>query len=226
VKKVPFLTLTVFVLTAAFSVAGLVRPAFEEALARVPDRIADGEWYRWVTSLVVQDGGALGTVSNLAFLLIIGTLVERRLGRWRWLLYYLGGALVGQVTGYLAGTVGAGNSIAICGLAGALVVAYARGAAGRLDAAVATFFLLLVSADAFGSGTTSAIAYAVAAVVGGLLIARRDSVPRWVYPGVAVVAGVTLAALANLHGPAMLAGVALGAAVPMPRSHKPVISFS
>jgi membrane associated rhomboid family serine protease len=65
---------------------------------------------------VVQDGGIFGLVFNVATLLTLGILAERRLGRWRWLVLYLGRSGRRAGMGYLAGTVGAGNSIANLGL--------------------------------------------------------------------------------------------------------------
>jgi hypothetical protein len=55
--------------------------------------------WRWLTSLLVQDGGVLGTASNLIFLGLLG-------------------AVAGQVAGVFWQPVGAGNSMAVCGLAG------------------------------------------------------------------------------------------------------------
>jgi hypothetical protein len=55
--------------------------------------------WRWLTSLLVQDGGVLGTASNLIFLGLLG-------------------AAAGHVAGVFWQAVGAGNSVTVCGLAG------------------------------------------------------------------------------------------------------------
>ena len=68
------MTAVVFAVTAATSVLGLVVPAVLDALERTPDGL-HGQWWRLVTALFVQDGGVLGTVSNLAFLALLGLLV-------------------------------------------------------------------------------------------------------------------------------------------------------
>ena len=68
------MTAVVFAVTAANSVLGLVVPAVLDALERTPDGL-HGQWWRLVTALFVQDGGVLGTVSNLAFLALLGLLV-------------------------------------------------------------------------------------------------------------------------------------------------------
>lgn len=209
----PKVTFTLFALTAVPSLIGLAVPAFELALRRDPTRIANGEWYRLSTSLVTQDGGTLGTVSNLIFLMVLGILAERRLGGGRMLALYLAGAVAGQAAGCLFGTVGAGNSIANLGLAGGLVAAFARGRAWRVDAAVATLFILLVSVDGLPNDTARSIGFVVAVAAGGLLIAGRALVSRWVFLAIAVGIGGWLTAVANLHGPALLAGLAVGAAI-------------
>jgi membrane associated rhomboid family serine protease len=215
----PKVTFTLFVLTAVPSLIGLATPAFEVALRRDPTLIAQGGWYRLVTSLVTQDGGALGCASNLIFLMALGILAERRLGGWRTLALYLSGAAVGQAAGCLFGTVGAGNSIANLGLAGGLVAAFARGRAWRIDATVGTFFILLVSLDGLSSDTARTIGFVVVVVVvvavmaGGQLVARRELVSRWVFLAIAAGVGAWLTAVSNLHGPALLAGLALGAAI-------------
>jgi hypothetical protein len=54
--------------------------------------------------------------------------MERVVSRWVWLVAYVGGGLVGQVFGHHWQPVGGGNSVAVCGLVGLLVVllAFAR----------------------------------------------------------------------------------------------------
>jgi hypothetical protein len=61
------LTIALTALTGVVSVAGLISPAVLGALERTPAAL-HGEAWRWITSLLVQDGGVLGTASNLIFL--------------------------------------------------------------------------------------------------------------------------------------------------------------
>jgi membrane associated rhomboid family serine protease len=58
-------------------------------LQRTPQGL-HGDWWRTLTSLFVQDGGVAGTVSNLAFLLVMGVLTEQVLAAWQWLVCYFG----------------------------------------------------------------------------------------------------------------------------------------
>ena len=46
---------------------GLVLPGMLGAWQRTPQEL-QGDWWRTVTALLVQDGGVVGTLSNLAFL--------------------------------------------------------------------------------------------------------------------------------------------------------------
>ena len=119
-------TVVVFAVTAVTSVLGLAVPGVLAALERTPQGL-HGDWWRSFTALFVQDGGILGTVSNLAFLALLGVLAERLVGpRW-WLAAYFGAGLAGELAGYAWQPTGAGNSVAVCGLAGLLVVALAAG---------------------------------------------------------------------------------------------------
>ena len=98
-RRPPVVTAVVFVVTATTSVLGLLVPGVLAALQRTPQGL-HGDWWRSFTSLFVQDGGVVGTVSNLAFLLVLGVLAEQVLAAWQWLVCYFGAGLVGQLAGY------------------------------------------------------------------------------------------------------------------------------
>jgi membrane associated rhomboid family serine protease len=224
-RRFPILTAAVFVLTATFSVYQLV--GHDDLLARFqrdPARIADGEWYRLVTSLVFQDGGVVGTASNLLFLLVLGALVELALGHWRWAALYVAGAAAGQAAGCAFGTVGAGNSIAVCGLAGGILAAYARTgdhALTRRDfesrplperahyaaLSAAGFWSVLMVATV---GDLGSVPFAAIVVGAFALVWGHDRLPWWTLPLASAAAAVLLAALGDLHGYALLAGAVVG----------------
>jgi len=69
----------------------------------------------------------------------------------------------------------------------------------------------VIGLTAFASETANTIGLVVGVVLGGFLVARRELFPRWLFLAIAVVVGVVLSAVANLHGPALLAGLVLGA---------------
>ncbi|GHJ43021.1 hypothetical protein Cs7R123_03630 [Catellatospora sp. TT07R-123] len=204
-RPIPRATAVVFALTAVPSLLQFAYPALETGLRRDPALIADGQLWRLVTSSLVQDSGVPGTVSNLGFLLVLGWLAERAVGSGRWLLFFAGGVALGQVGGLLFGIVGAGSSIGLCGLAGGTAVAAWHGR-DPLPAAVGSLYALLVAASAVAGPWP----YAAAAVLAGLLISLRDRVPRWTYGLVALLLGTGLALAADLHGTALLGGLAAG----------------
>jgi hypothetical protein len=78
-QRLPVVTAVVVVVTATTSVLGLLIPGMLEALQRTPQGLHD-DWWRTFTALFVQDGGVVGTISNLAFLLVMGVLAEQVLG--------------------------------------------------------------------------------------------------------------------------------------------------
>ncbi|MCM6776161.1 rhomboid family intramembrane serine protease [Nocardia sp. CDC159] len=123
----PITTTTVFLITAATGIAQLIHPALFDRFCRAPDRVAAGEWWRLGTAMFFQDGWTAGLLFNLVILLVFGAIAERVLGRWRWVLLYFGCGLFGQVVSYLwLRSTGAGNSMCVAGLVGALTIAALR----------------------------------------------------------------------------------------------------
>lgn len=203
------MTAVVFVVTATTSVLGLVFPGMLEALQRTPQGL-HGDWWRTVTALSVQDGGIAGTISNLAFLLVMGVLAEQVLGGWRWLVCYFGAGLVGELAGYAWQPRGAGNSVAICGLAGGLTVVLVVGRGAVVGAGGAGVLVRGAGGLALG-----------ARLAAGGRGRRRASpgragaglpVRRPVAVAAAMVALVLVAAM-DLHGAAMVAGIVIAAVI-------------
>jgi membrane associated rhomboid family serine protease len=209
-RRPPVVTAVVFVVTATTSVLGLLVPGVPAALQRTPQGL-HGDWWRTFTSLFVQDGGVAGTVSNLAFLLVMGVLAEQVLSAWQWLVCYFGAGLVGELAGYAWQPRGAGNSVAICGLAGALTVALAVEArVPRFAPVVLAYWAAALLGARWGPGP---LLVGVAAGVAVQAAAGRGlPVGRPVAVAAAIVALVLLAAR-DLHGAAMVAGIAIAAAI-------------
>ena len=231
-RKYP-LTIAVFVVTAVPSLLQFAYPSVLTSLQRTP-AIRDGEVWRLVTSLLVQDGGWFGTISNLFFLLLVGSLAELVLRRWLWATCYLGCGLAAEAIAVAWQPTGGGNSIAICGLAGALAVALLtrplRGSAAWrpdaigeglrprhlwLPAGVAWWSVALlgtVTEVALYIGVAAGVAVQVALVAGGETGRGNRTLGRIVGAG-ALVVGVALTALRNIHGPPLLIGAGLTYAV-------------
>jgi membrane associated rhomboid family serine protease len=85
--------------------------------------MADGQLWRLVTSLVVQDGGWAGTVFNLAELALVGVAAERLWGPRRWWVIWLVSGVGAQFWGMVVQPFGGGNSVASFGLAASVAVA-------------------------------------------------------------------------------------------------------
>jgi membrane associated rhomboid family serine protease len=128
-----------WLLVAVPSLVQRAVPGLYDPLHREPDEVLrHGQWWRVVTSIVVQDGGWSGTVFNLVVLaLVLPLAVAVRGGRFAAVTFWgLGTAL--NVLAVLAGApAGGGNSGATFALAfSALVLAWTA-RAGRLPALLA-----------------------------------------------------------------------------------------
>ena len=90
-----------------------------------PAGIAQGEWWRLLTSTFLH-GGFLHILFNMYILFIVGAPLERLMGHLRYGVLYLVAALGGAVASYAfnsANTLSVGASGAIFGLMGAFAVA-------------------------------------------------------------------------------------------------------
>jgi membrane associated rhomboid family serine protease len=169
--------------------------------------VADGQWYRLITSAFLHEppGAGFGIfhiLFNMWALIVVGPALERLLGRARFLAVYLVSALGGSVLFYLIAApaaVGLGASGAIFGLFGAWFVLSRR---LRLDARQV---VVLIALNLVISFTISGIAWQ--AHVGGLiagsaLTAAYAYAPRSNRTLVQVAATAAMVAL-------LVAGVAL-----------------
>ena len=74
--------------TGAAAVAAAIQygvPAVIPVLQRDPGGLAQGQWWRLATPLLVQTPGWYQVAANLVSLAVVGTVAEWVLGRWRWL---------------------------------------------------------------------------------------------------------------------------------------------
>jgi membrane associated rhomboid family serine protease len=119
----PWATIVALVLVGIPSILQLVAaPGLQAALERRPDELSDGQPWRLVTSLVVQDGGWPGTVFNLVYLALLGAAAERMWGHARAVIVWLVVGVGAQFWGLVVQPHGAGNSVANFGLAASLAV--------------------------------------------------------------------------------------------------------
>ncbi|GCD21927.1 hypothetical protein CTKZ_34890 [Cellulomonas algicola] len=212
----PWATLVTAVLVAVLGVVGLLVPAVHDALTRDPSLVADGEWWRLGSSMLVQTWWGQYAF-NLAGLVLVGWAVERRWGTGWWLAAAGGGGLMAAVVLTVANPslVEAGTSDAVGGLVGLLLVRAwrERAAPPLLPFVYAAFWVPYVLLTGIGPGYL--VAGPVASVVVALLVADlRHRGGRVALPAAAALAGavaVTLTVALDGHGLGLAVGALLGA---------------
>jgi membrane associated rhomboid family serine protease len=202
-RRFPVVTLVVFAVSTAVALWQAADHRLLTALQRTPDGW-HGEWWRTFTALFVQDGGLVGGISNLTFLLVIGAVAEQTASRGQWLVQYFGTGIVCEFIAYAWQPVGGGNSIAVCGITGVVLIALWR---GDRPAGFASR-VLLIWCVALAATQWPSVWLLSAAVIAALVGFRvlGDKVHRPVVAAVAVL-GVVLAVLTNIHGAALLVGL-------------------
>jgi membrane associated rhomboid family serine protease len=144
-----------------------------------PIGVADGEWWRLVTSMFLH-GFVLHIVFNMVALWYIGRPVEEYLGSLRYLLLYLVSGLAGSAGALVADPTGVtvGASGAIFGILGAMLI-LEWNATGRFGGAAASLIAInLVFNFAYnGAGGNISIGGHVGGLIGGILVTLAFA--RW-----------------------------------------------
>lgn len=91
-------------------------------LRRTPGTLSQHEWWRFITPILVHDGGWRQIAFNFPATLAAGAIVERFYSRSAWLAMYFSGAVAGELAGCAWQPYGAGNSVAGAGLLGGIAV--------------------------------------------------------------------------------------------------------
>lgn len=120
-------TISVLAVTGALTSLQFAFPDLVSLLERSPIGIRQNQWWRLITPLFVHDGGWQQIALNFPSILVLGVLVERLFGSWRWLVLYFVSGFIGELAGYAWQPVGAGASVAGAGLLGAVAVWLIRG---------------------------------------------------------------------------------------------------
>jgi membrane associated rhomboid family serine protease len=210
VRRFPAVTAMATGIAVVAAVAQYVIPAMIPALQRAPGGLPDGQWWRLLTPLLVQTLGWYQVVANLVTLAIIGAVAERLLGRRRWLALFATGTAGGQLAAYAWHDPGGGDSIAICGLAGGIVVTLlVRPLAGTPFAAPAVvYYIAALTGWGFSGVRAGVLACAAAGIcMTGLRRAGRASADRIALAGCAVSALALITVKQDLHGAALTAGM-------------------
>ncbi|MDN5761605.1 MAG: rhomboid family intramembrane serine protease [Microlunatus sp.] len=213
-RRAPWLTGALVAVTGAGGIAQHILPDLLGQLERSPAGL-QGQWWRIVTALLVQDGGLFGLVSNMIFLGAIGAVAEQVCTRRRWMVQYFGTGLLAELVGYAWQPIGGGNSIAICGLASAVAVTAWR---DRVRLAPWGLSAVLVWCGALLAPLWEPLI--LLGIIAGVAAGRAVQTGRRAGPAVLVgvlVAGAVLSAAANIHGAAILIGAVLALLPGKPR---------
>jgi membrane associated rhomboid family serine protease len=165
----------------ALYVVMLAYPRLQDDWEMIGAGVANGQWYRLITSAFLPGVGGLGLLDiafNMWALIIVGPALERQLGWQRYLAVYLASAIGGSVSFYLLTGPGAqavGASGAIFGLFGAwFVVARRLG----LDARGVVFLIVINLALSFVIPFIAWQAHVGGLVTGAVLTAAYAYAPR------------------------------------------------
>ena len=171
-RRAPLATAATLLVIGTVSVLQLTAfPGLLGALRRDRSAIADGQLWRLVTSLVVQDGGWPGTVFNLATLVVVGSVAESLWSRRRWVLIALTAGIGAQFWGLVVQPTGAGNSVLVFGLAASVLVRALR--QGPLPSRALAVVGLLAGTVLLVGGDLHGGAVAIGAVSTALLTTPR-----------------------------------------------------
>ncbi len=140
--KLPVATISVLLATGIMTGLQFAFPQILSALERTPTALANDQWWRLITPLLVHSDGWRQIAFNFPAILVLGTLIERIFGSRQFLILYLVCGLIGEIAGYAWRSYGAGASVAGAGVLGALTFwLLLRGVPGKVGGA-----FLLISA--------------------------------------------------------------------------------
>lgn len=151
------------------------------AVRRDPRALANGEWWRVISPVLVQPDSVPTVIGLGVIVVVVGVIGERILGHARWCVLFVAGALAGHVVGEVWQPYSSGVSVGFCGVLGGLV-AYALLARQvvvpvrfRIGAAVVAVgaAVLCVITDIHGPAILAGV------LVGGVLVlvSRSRSLP-------------------------------------------------
>jgi len=198
--RTPVVTIGIIVVNALVFVLELIGgDAFVTKWSVVPAQIAAGQHLITILTGMFMHGGWSHILGNMVFLWAFGPEIEDSMGRWRYLVFYLGGGLaatLAQVAGNPHSTIpNLGASGAIAAVMGAFLVTYPR---DRIRSILALFvfvriryipaalligvwFLMqLVNAGAVARVETGGVAYLahVGGFMWGAVTTRLFELPR------------------------------------------------
>ncbi len=162
--------------------------------------VHDGDWWRLITAMFLH-AGLVHIAFNMWALWWLGGIVESVLGRWRFLLLYIGSGLAGSAGALVSSpnAITVGASGAIFGMLGAGFVLEWR-ASGRAAGSFATLILINLALT-FGFRSFISVGGHVGGLIGGLIgagviVARGRLRTSWDIPTVVGLIAVGVASIA------------------------------
>jgi membrane associated rhomboid family serine protease len=211
-------------MVALCNLAQVFWPQIVPALWRDPKALASGQVWRLVSPLLVQSDGLVAFITVFAGLLLVGVVVERLYGHLRWIILFFVGGLAGEIAGYAWQPYSSGTSVGVLGLVGGLVAlaVWRSDVVARFERANLLVILALIYSVAIVAGLVggdlgaAALSGALPAVAAGLLIfLGQRHVPSRIVAlfilGIVLIGALLLTILHDIHGPARLAGLTVGA---------------
>jgi membrane associated rhomboid family serine protease len=213
VARFPIATTVVLSITIIVTGLQLIYPQVLIALRRNPGALVAGEWWRMVTPLFVHSDGWVQIIVNLLGIAVVGPVVEQLFGSWRWLALYFIAGVVAEAISYAWEPFGAGASIALCGLIGALLIWLFK--YHQPVRTWASLYVVYLIAGLVGYAIGGFVADVILAVSFGSLFSlllRRPGPDQPLARALAsagLVGAGLLSALRDNHGPALLVGAGL-----------------
>lgn len=140
--------------------------------------ILDGEWYRLITSMFLHFG-IEHLFNNMLLLLFLGDMLEEFVGKWKYLLIYLGGGLLGNVLSMLIEmykgdmAVSAGASGAVFAVIGGIFVVLLKNKDEMQELPASRVLLVIVLSVYHGFQSTGVDNVAhIGGALGGILLAN------------------------------------------------------
>jgi membrane associated rhomboid family serine protease len=121
-KRIPYATILVCIPLVICLVLQYLHPSLLTTFERNTFYIQQGQWWRILTALFFQDGGISGGLFNIVFFMKIGSLAEQMWNKFTWIIIYFGTGILAECVALFWQPTGAGNSIAIFGLAASILV--------------------------------------------------------------------------------------------------------
>jgi rhomboid protease GluP len=118
----PIATIALLLITALGTVLARYSPVFLAAVERTPDMLSQHQWWRLVSPVLANPEGWGQILTNFLALAFVGLLAESFWGSGPLVALYLAGAISGQLAGLAWRPEGAGSSVAVCALLGAVAI--------------------------------------------------------------------------------------------------------